>query len=102
MRRINGAYSQWQHELITLISHRHPRRIYWIYDPIGNTSKSLLLCDLVATHNALQLENYKTADAAYAYNGQKVVVFDFSRVSIDVIIYGLIESIKNGCIFSSK
>ena len=102
VRRIVGSYRRWQHDLIVLLRTRQPRRIYWVYDPIGNSGKSLLSSDLVATHSALRLENCKTADAAYAYNGQKLVLFDFARTSIDVINYGLIESLKNGCIFSSK
>ena len=88
VRRIKGPLRQWQHDLCTLIATRHSWRIYWVYDPVGNTGKSLLSCDLVATHGALRLENCKTADDAYTYNGQKIVVFDFRRVNIDVINYG--------------
>ena len=94
VRRIPGAYRQWQHDFILAIQTRNQRCIYWVYDLVGNSGKSLLSSDLVATYGALRLENCKTADAAYAYNGQRIVTFDFSRCIVEVINYGLIESGK--------
>ena len=41
-------------------------------------------------------------DIKFAYNGQRIVFFDFSRSNEDRINYDVIESIKNGMMFSTK
>lgn len=102
VRRINGGYRVWQQLLLERLQEPSARCIQWVCDLRGGSGKTTLGIDLIATHGALRLENAKTADAAYAYNGQPIVVFDFSRSQSDIINYGLIESLKNGAIFSPK
>jgi hypothetical protein len=48
--------------------------------------------------------NGKIADIAHAYNNEKIVIFDLSLTQVDKIdhIYSLMESFKNGRIFSPK
>ena len=44
----------------------------------------------------------RSADIKYAYNGQKVVLFDITRSQPERFNYEVLESIKNGMIFSGK
>ena len=80
----------------------HPRRVYWIWDKTGNKGKSFLTTYCTATLDSIIFENCKSADLKYAYNGQRVVIFDFSRMQEEQINYQVMESIKNGRVFSSK
>jgi len=44
----------------------------------------------------------KTADVAYMYDNQPIVVFDLPRDSADFTNYGTIEHMKDGQIISPK
>lgn len=93
----------WQANITeVLLGPVNPRTIHWIYDIEGNTGKSWFSRWLVLLLKALRLENGKNADIKHAYNGQKIVVFDFARTICDRVNYEVIESIKNGIFFSSK
>ena len=50
----------------------------------------------------LRFENGKSADIKYAYDGQRCVVFDLSRSQESHVNYEVIESVKNGVVFSTK
>ena len=50
----------------------------------------------------MRYENGKSADVKFAYKGQKVCVFDLSRSQETHVNYEVIESIKNGVVFSTK
>lgn len=78
------------------------RSVYWFWDHQGNTGKTWFSKYLVAMHDAIRLENGKSADLKYAYTGQRIVIFDFSRSTMDRINYEAIEAIKNGLVFSGK
>nr|QKV51177.1 putative replication associated protein [Crucivirus sp.] len=93
----------WQANLLNeLLQKPHDRKIIWIWEQIGNVGKTHMAMYLTAIHKAAYLQNGKSADIAHAYNGQKIVVFDFTRTVEEVINYGTIEAIKNGIIFSPK
>lgn len=79
-----------------------PRKILWIYDPIGNTGKSYISKHLVDAHGAFYTNGGKGTDITYAYQGEPIVIFDYVRDSKDYVNYGVIEQIKNGMLFSSK
>lgn len=55
-----------------------------------------------AIHGAAIYPNCKTSDLAYSYSGERVVTFDFVRSTQAVLNYAVIESIKNGTLFSPK
>lgn len=78
------------------------RQILWYWDTEGNSGKTWFSKYLVQKYNALRLENGKSQDLKHAYEGQNIVIFDYSRSQADHINYEVLESIKNGCVFSSK
>lgn len=81
------------------------RKIHWIHDSVGNRGKSYLSSYLVTNtqYNAIELCG-KVADMAYAYNGERVVIFDIVRSQAEHIdhLYDFAERLKNGRIFSGK
>lgn len=82
---------------------QNDRKILWIVDEIGNSGKSWFGKWLVCTHdNAIHVENAKTADIKFAYNFEDIVVFDYTRSVEERVNYEVIESLKNGIMFSGK
>ncbi|AMH87737.1 replication-associated protein [Pacific flying fox faeces associated circular DNA virus-3] len=99
----NVTLRPFQEELVNILSSDpDSRAVYWYYDQYGNTGKTWFSKYLVARMDALRLENGKTADLKHAYEGQKIVIFDFSRSTMERINYECIEAIKNGLVFSGK
>lgn len=93
----------WQQKLFDQLQHTpDPRKIIWYVDPKGNNGKSTMCDYLKVKLNALGVQNNKTSDVAHAYKGQNVVTFDFTRTMDGQINYSVIESVKNGRIFSPK
>lgn len=95
---------KWQAKLFNeLQGTPHKEKIIWYVDLDGGCGKSTI-CDYVLSKidNAMLFENGKTADIAHAWTGQQTCLFDFSRSNIDHINYGVIESLKNGRVFSAK
>lgn len=78
------------------------RTCHWYCDGQGGWGKSTLATDLMVNHGAYVVENCKTADIAYLYNGQPIVIFDFVRDQEERINYHAIESIIQGRILSTK
>ena len=70
----------------------------------GNTGKSWMASYLSSTASAFVVTNGKLSDIAHAYNNETTVIIDLSRTQAEKIdhIYGLMESFKNGRIFSPK
>ncbi|KAK7009526.1 replication associated protein [Biomphalaria glabrata] len=94
---------RYQSELIDLCK-KEPdtRKIHWFYEERGNVGKTFISKYLVSNYNAIRFENAKSADIKFAYNGEPIVIFDFTRSQQDHINYEIIESIKNGIYFNSK
>lgn len=106
-QQMKEAYSDaklrsWQKIVFKKLSEQTDRKITWVYDPVGNMGKSWLANYLVAQHGAFLVEGGKRGDVAYAYNFEDIVVFDYTRSQEEQVNYSLIESFKNGRIFSSK
>jgi len=78
------------------------RKVIWYYDEIGNNGKTWLSKYLLAKGDAAYFTNGKTTDISHAYNGERIVIFDFSRTLDGKVNYGAIESVKNGVLFSPK
>jgi len=94
----------WQSDIIgRLEGTPDDRKIFWIWDSVGNMGKSRLARYLVAEKSAIVLSG-KIADMAYAYYDQPIVIFDISRTQAETAdhLYSFAESLKNGIIFSSK
>jgi len=93
----------WQKQLLDeLKAPASTRKIIWYFDKTGNNGKTYMSKHLVDCHKAFYCNGGKHADILYAYNKQKIVVFDFPRESAEYINYGVIEQLKNGILFSSK
>lgn len=83
------------------INKQNNRQITWIYDKKGGCGKSWY-AKFKCYNGAVLFTNSRSNDIAYAYNGENIVIFDFSRNLEDKINYSVIEHLKNGMIFSSK
>lgn len=93
---------EWQQTALDLLLVQNKREIHWYVDYIGNKGKSFLADLLVALHDGIIFNNGKSSDIAYAYNGEPVIAFDFTRDKQDIVNYSVIEDLKNGRIFSPK
>ena len=95
----------WQAALLKVLAgDPHPRHIIWIADPRGDSGKSMLSTHICCEHDGILMQG-KAADMAYAFNGQRVVIFDFARpVSLSECrdCFELAEGFKNRFIFSGK
>jgi len=93
----------WQQRLVSrLEGEPHPRRIIWVTDSTGNVGKSFLAKYLAMNMGALVLNGGKSADVAYMLDNPRIVVWDLSRTQEEQVNYGLMESVKNGLVFSPK
>lgn len=93
----------WQEKLAKELSFEaDDRRIIWVYDTKGNMGKSWFSHWLEAARGATRFENGATRDIAHIWNGAPIAVFDFSRTVEGRLNYGVLESLKNGSIMSSK
>lgn len=93
---------EWQKDILERIHNQTDRQVLWVVDTVGNTGKSFLSKYLHATQNAFEIANGKSGDIAFAYNLEKIVVFDLSRQKEGFMNYSIIEDFKNGRLFSSK
>lgn len=98
------SWRKWQKWLLDIIEGPiHDRRIYWIFDNDGAAGKSFITKWLIGHKGAIMLSGAKIHDAAMAYDGQRVVLFDVPRAdNVEWVNYSLIEKIKDGCIFSGE
>lgn len=93
----------WQKVVLKKLDKQNNRQVTWVFDPVGGLGKTWFAGYLQVYLNAFVIEGGKKANIAYAYNEeQRYVVFDFTREKQDLVSYSLIESFKNGRIFSEK
>lgn len=84
------------------IDKQNRRQITWVVDEEGGKGKSHY-AKYLCSQGWQCFENAKTADIAYALNrNAKGYIFDFSRSIEGRVNYGVMESVKNGRIFSGK
>lgn len=101
----NAVLKPWQERLRDIVLEPPcPRKVYWLFDLDGNSGKSWMARYLVARHSAIIFTHGKLVDLVHAYESQPVVVIDLARTQAEKIdhVYQLIESLKNGVMFSSK
>jgi len=93
----------WQRRVIKVVEGPvNSREIIWICDFVGGLGKSYLAKHLVDSYMAFYCNGGKGTDIVYGYQGNKVVVFDYVRDAKDYVNYGVMEQIKNGCLYSTK
>lgn len=95
---LNQFQQEWKQRLIN----QNNRQITWVNDPIGNSGKTFFSMYMAYHHNAFISTNAKSADIAMAYDGQEYYIMDLTRSIEGHVNYGVLEAIKNGCVFSSK
>lgn len=100
---LDAKLYEWQRKLVNRL-HGKPdnRKIIWFYDEKGNHGKSWISDYLEAHMKAVVFPNASTKDLAYAYNGEPIVIIDYSRSNEERINYSVLENFKDGRIFSSK
>lgn len=94
----------WQKKVVDMVAlPADDRKIIWVHDSVGEHGKSFLNKYLITNMGAVVLSG-RVTDMAYAYDCQKIVVFDMSRTQADMMdhIYDFAEKLKNGYLFSSK
>jgi len=78
------------------------RKLIWYFDE-GNTGKTAFCKYMVINHGATFVSNGKNSDIAYAIGDDpKIVLLNYTRTLEDHINYGILESIKDGLMFSPK
>lgn len=97
-------FKPWQSVLYFMLDELpDPRKVLWYWDYGGNTGKSFMATYLMVYHRAYVVTGGTKADIFYAYEYQRVVVFDLSRDCQDKsYIYDVIENFKNGQFLSTK
>lgn len=91
----------WQSELVDYIAQDpDTRKIRWYTDTIGNTGKSTFAHGVGG--DVYVVTGGKHADILYAYNYERVVIFDLSREMEERVPYGVMETFKNGYFLSTK
>lgn len=97
-------WRQWQWLLIRYLRDCEPcsRKVIWYSDSRGDSGKTFLSKYMCVEMGAIRFENGKSADLKYAYNGERIVIFDLSRSQEEHVNYEAMESIKNGIMFSTK
>lgn len=94
---------EWQAQLVTeLDGPVNDRKIIWFHDAPGNSGKTMVARYLIRNKGAFYTRNGKSADIAHAYNGQRIVVIDYTRSTETHVNYEILEALKDGVIWSPK
>ena len=93
---------EWQSEVVDMLKTQNDREILWIYDKKGNNGKTVLCKQLSMHHGAAVYNNAGKKDISYAYDYQPIVAFNLTRTTQGRVNYEVMESLKDGLLFSSK
>lgn len=93
---------KWQQDVLEQLKQQNDREVIWVYDSLGNNGKTHLAKYLMATENTYYCQNGKVSDISYAFNNEEYVVFNYTRHQEEFINYSIIESFKDGILFSPK
>lgn len=99
----------WQKDILDLIARpADSRSVVWIWEPHGNIGKSFLCKYIKLTRRAI-IADGKKDNVLNQLNGMleaelepEVVILDIPRHGKDYMNYGLIEQLKDGCLYSGK
>jgi len=94
----------WQEHVWTLLLEEpDDRKIYWIYDTVGNMGKTVFCKFMAVKRGAIILNNGSFANIAFAIgDNPTIVMFNLTRTIEGAVNYAAIESIKDGLMFSGK
>lgn len=94
----------WQKSILEMVK-KEPddRSIIWIADPPGKNGKTTFCKYMAVKHGAVIMNNGASRDIAYAIgDNPKIVMFNYPRTVEGKLNYSILESIKDGMMFSSK
>lgn len=93
----------WQAELEErLMGPADTRKIIWCYDPAGSAGKTAFCKYMLANHTVFFSTNGKTNDIAHSWNGESIILFNYTRSVNDRVNYEVLEALKDGLISSPK
>ena len=99
----NATLKPWQHAVMRLIEMQGEREILFVIDKNGNQGKTWLTQYISLTKEGQCFDSTNKKDVAYALNPEKkVFVFDMTRATEPKMSLQILESIKNGIVFSGK
>lgn len=94
---------EWQQKIIDLCTGRpDSRKIHWYVDYDGGKGKSYLARYLVCEKGAFYTQGGKHADIVHGYDQQRIIIFDLCRDVEGYVPYSVMETLKNGVMFSGK
>ena len=93
----------WQHVVMKLVEIQGNREILFVIDDIGNQGKTWLTQYMTIIHEGQCFDSTNKKDVAYALNPEKnTFIFDVTRATEPKMSLQILESIKNGIVFSGK
>ena len=99
----NATLKKWQDVVMKLIEIQGEREILFVIDELGNQGKTWLTQYITLTRNGQCFDSTNKKDVAYALNPEKdIFVFDMTRATEPKMSLQILESIKNGIVFSGK
>lgn len=102
-RTANVSLTGWQIEANTRLETQGDRYIDWYWEPHGKHGKTQMALKLLAQGDTAYFDMSNRRDVSYSYSREKTVIFDFPKsYETDKVDYTLIESFKNGALFSGK
>lgn len=105
----NVKWYKWQQDILNLIkTEPDDRTIHWYYETKGNVGKSFLAKFIAMNYNTIIAEGKKN-DIFNQVKGMlddekepKIIILDICRHNEEFTNYGVLESLKNGMMYSGK
>ena len=99
----NATLKLWQDVVMKLLELQGDREILFVVDELGNQGKTWLTQYITLTKDGQCFDSTNKKDVAYALNPEKkIFVFDMTRATEPKMSLQILESIKNGIVFSGK
>lgn len=105
-REIGQPHDGWQRELVDQLGGEpDDRSVTFIVDPLGNNGKSWLCKYMMKAHpdKCQYLRIGKRDDLAYSLDTRRsIFLFDIPRRGLEYLQYSVLESLKDGQVYSPK
>ena len=99
----NSTLKPWQDVVLKLIEMQGDRKILFVVDEQGNHGKMWLTQYITLTQEGQRPDPTNKKDVKYALNPEKrIFIFDMTRATEPKMSLQILESLKNGIVFSGK
>ena len=99
----NATLKLWQDVVMKLLELQGDREILFVVDELGNQGKTWLTQYITLTKDGQCFDSTNKKDVAYVLNPEKkIFFFDMTRATEPKMSLQILESIKNGIVFSGK